>query len=55
MDSETPTLRLRCPLTIDMMENENIGRPRKFSAKITSDQVKYDVVDRYGRLMELVN
>ena len=27
---------------------------RKFFTKITSDQVKYDVVDSYGKLMELV-
>ena len=27
---------------------------RKFFAKMTSDQVKYDVVDSYGKLMELV-
>ena len=27
---------------------------RKFFAKITSNQVKYDVVDSYGKLMELV-
>ena len=27
---------------------------RKFFAKITSDQVKYDVVDSYTKLMEIV-
>ena len=28
---------------------------RKFFAKLTSEQVKYDVVDSYGKLMELVS
>ena len=27
---------------------------RKFFAKITSDQVKYDRVNSYGKLMEMV-
>ena len=36
------------------MEECKIDCARKFFAKITSDQVKYDVVDSYGKLMELV-
>jgi len=37
------------------IEESKIECARKFFAKITSDQVKYDVVDGYGKLMELVN
>ncbi len=42
--------------TMDLREIEKskIDCARKFFAKITSDQVKYDVVDSYGKLMELV-
>jgi type III restriction enzyme len=36
------------------IEQSKIDCARKFFAKITSDQVKYDVVDGYGKLMELV-
>lgn len=36
------------------IEESKIECARKFFAKITSDQVKYDVVDSYGRLMDLV-
>ena len=36
------------------IENCKINCARKFFAKITSDQVKYDVVNSYGKLMELV-
>lgn len=36
------------------IEECKIDCARKFFAKITSDQVKYDVVDSYGKLMELV-
>ena len=36
------------------IENCKIECARKFFAKITSDQVKYDVVNSYGKLMELV-
>lgn len=36
------------------IEESKIECARKFFAKITSDQVKYDVVDGYGALMELV-
>ena len=37
------------------IEECKIDCARKFFAKITSEQVKYDVVDSYGKLMELVN
>lgn len=36
------------------IEESKIECARKFFAKITSEQVKYDVVDSYGKLMELV-
>jgi type III restriction enzyme len=36
------------------IEESRIECARKFFAKITSDQVKYDVVNSYGKLMELV-
>lgn len=36
------------------IEECRIDCARKFFAKITSDQVKYDVVDSYSKLMELV-
>ncbi len=36
------------------IEESKIECARRFFAKITSDQVKYDVVDGYGKLMELV-
>ncbi len=36
------------------IEKCKIDCARKFFTKITSDQVKYDVVDSYGKLMELV-
>ncbi len=36
------------------IEESKIACARKFFAKITSDQVKYDVVNNYGKLMELV-
>lgn len=36
------------------IEESKIECARKFFAKITSDQVKYDVVDGFGKLMELV-
>lgn len=36
------------------IEESKIECARKFFSKITSDQVKYDVVDGYGKLMELV-
>lgn len=35
-------------------EECKIDCARKFFAKITSEQVKYDVVDSYGKLMELI-
>ena len=37
------------------IEKRKIDCARKFFARITSDQVKYDVVDGYGKLMELVS
>jgi type III restriction enzyme len=37
------------------IEKSKIKCARKFFAKITSDQVKYDVVDSYSKLMELVH
>jgi type III restriction enzyme len=36
------------------IERAKIECARKFFVKITSDQVKYDVVDSFGKLMELV-
>jgi type III restriction enzyme len=36
------------------IEESKIACARKFFAKITSPQVKYDVVNSYGKLMELV-
>ncbi|MBP7953692.1 MAG: hypothetical protein KAZ14_00825, partial [Nitrosomonas sp.] len=36
------------------IEASKIECARKFFTKITSDQVKYDVVNSYGKLMELV-
>jgi type III restriction enzyme len=36
------------------IEKSKIECARKFFTKITSSQVKYDVVDSYGKLMELV-
>jgi type III restriction enzyme len=42
--------------TLDLraIENSKIACARKFFARITSDQVRYDVVDSYGKLMGLV-
>jgi type III restriction enzyme len=37
------------------IEKSKIKCARKFFARITSDQVKYDVVDTYSKLMELVH
>jgi type III restriction enzyme len=36
------------------IEASKIERVRKFFAKITNKQVRYEVVDGYGKLMELV-
>jgi type III restriction enzyme len=41
-------------LDLRKIEESKIDCARRFFAKITSDQVKYDVVDSYGKLMELV-
>jgi len=42
--------------TMDLrkIEESKIECARRFFAKITTDQVKYDVVDSYAKLMELV-
>jgi len=42
-------------LQICEIEKSKIACARKFFAKITSDQVRYDVVDNYAKLMELVH
>jgi type III restriction enzyme len=42
-------------MEIRPIEETKIKCARKFFSKITSDQVKYDVVDSYGKLMELVH
>ena len=36
------------------IEESKIKCARKFFAKITNEQVRYEVVDGYGRLMEMV-
>ena len=36
------------------IEKSKIACARKFFAKITNDQVRYEAVDSYGKLMELV-
>ena len=36
------------------IEKSKIACARKFFAKITNEQVRYEVVDGYGKLMELV-
>ncbi|PXB98213.1 restriction endonuclease subunit R, partial [Pseudomonas aeruginosa] len=41
-------------LDLRAIEASKIACARKFFAKITSEQVRYDVVDGYGKLMELV-
>jgi type III restriction enzyme len=41
-------------LDLRRIEECKIDCARRFFGKITSDQVKYDVVDSYGKLMELV-
>jgi type III restriction enzyme len=41
-------------MEIRPIEETKINCARRFFAKITSDQVKYDVVNSYGKLMELV-
>ena len=43
--------RLRDAMNLD---GAKIECARRFFTKITSDQVKYDVVNNYGKLMELV-
>jgi len=41
-------------MELRQIEECKINCARKFFSQITSDQVKYDVVDSYGKLMELV-
>jgi len=41
-------------LDLRAIESSKIACARKFFAKITSDQVKYEVVDSYGKLRNLV-
>jgi len=41
-------------MDLRLIEDSKIACARKFFSKITSDQVKYDVVHSYGKLMELV-
>lgn len=41
-------------LDLREFEKRKIDCARKFFAKITSDQVKYDMVNSYGKLMEIV-
>ena len=41
-------------MELSEIEKSKIKCAKKFFAKITSDQVKYDVIDNYGKLMELV-
>jgi type III restriction enzyme len=41
-------------MELRQIEKSKIDCAKKFFAKITSDQVKYDVVDTYGKLMQLV-
>lgn len=41
-------------MQLKKIEECKVDCARKFFAKITSDQVKYDVVNSYGKLMELV-
>lgn len=42
-------------LELRELEHSKIKCARKFFAKIASDKVKYDVVDSYSKLMEVVN
>lgn len=41
-------------IDLRLIEDCKIACARKFFSKITSDQVKYDVVNSYRKLMELV-
>lgn len=42
-------------LDLRLIEESKISCARKFFAKISGDQVQYDVVNSYGKLMEVVN
>ncbi len=41
-------------MQLKKIEESKIACARKFFAKITTDQVKYEMVNSYGKLMELV-
>lgn len=41
-------------LDLRLIEESKISCARKFFAKISGDQVQYDVVNSYGKLMEVV-
>jgi type III restriction enzyme len=41
-------------MTLREIEKRKVDCAREFFADITSDRVKYDVVDSFGKLMELV-
>lgn len=44
----------RSSMDLRKIEESKIECARKFFAKLTSEQVKYDVLKSYGKLMELV-
>jgi type III restriction enzyme len=41
-------------LQLKDIERSKIACAKKFFAKITNDQVKYEMIDSYGKLMDLV-
>jgi hypothetical protein len=49
-----PTKGTMSSLDLREIEDCKIKCARKFFAKITSEQVRYDVVDNYTKLMEMV-
>lgn len=48
------TKGLMSTMHLKEIEKSKIACARKFFAKITTDQVKYKMVNSYGKLMELV-
>ncbi|WP_164100615.1 restriction endonuclease [Candidatus Laterigemmans baculatus] len=50
----TETKGFMSSMKLRLIEDSKIPCARKFLSKITSDQVKYDVVKSYGKLMEPV-
>jgi len=42
------------PMELRKIEECKIDSARKFFTKISSEQVKYEVVNSYGKLMEFV-